>query len=75
MGLKLVQGVIQNTTPIMTTACSRAPGGHQGTAAHGRGVARRPSLNHRWNHSAARPPRFLPDWQRRIAAFFTREVS
>ena len=46
------------------------PAGHQGTAVHGRSVAPRPSLNHRWNHSPARPPRFMPAWQRRIAAFF-----
>ncbi len=54
------------------------PVGHQGTAVHGRarhgGVAPRPSLNHRWNHSPARPARFLPAWQRRIAAFFGREL-
>jgi hypothetical protein len=54
------------------------PSGHQGTAVHGRarrrGVAAHPSPNHRWNHSPARPPRFMPAWQRRIAAFFGREL-
>ena len=42
------------------------PAGHQGTTAHGRGGTPR-------NHSQARPPRFLPAWQRRVAAFFGRE--
>jgi hypothetical protein len=51
--------------------------GHQGTAVHGCGRRRgapHPSLNHRWNHSPARPARFMPAWQRRIAAFFNREL-
>ena len=55
--------------------------GHHGTTVHGRSgrpdVAPRRSLNHqwnrRWNHSPARPARFLPAWQRRIAAVFARE--
>ncbi len=54
-------------------AHAERPAGHQGAAAHGherRGDTPHPSLNHRWNHSPARPPRFLPAWQRRIAAFF-----
>ena len=53
------------------------PAGHQGTAVHGRPHRRgaaRPSPHPSGNHSAARPPRFLPAWQRRIAAFFGREV-
>ena len=53
------------------------PAGHQGTAVRGRGRRRgapHPSLNHRWNHSPARPPRFMPAWQRRIAALFGREL-
>ena len=55
------------------------PAGHQGTAIHGRarrpaGVAAHPSPNDRWNHSPARPPRFMLAWQRRIAAFFGREL-
>ena len=54
------------------------PAGHQGTTVHGRagrrGAASHPSLNHRWNHSPARPPRFMPAWQRRIAALFGREL-
>ncbi|MBO3741881.1 hypothetical protein [Actinoplanes flavus] len=37
------------------------------------GATPRLSLNHRWNHSPARPPRFLPGWQHRIATLFTRE--
>jgi hypothetical protein len=52
--------------------------GHHGTAVHGRawrrGVAPQPSLNHRRNHSPARPPRFMPAWQRRIAAVFGRQL-
>ena len=52
--------------------------GHQGTAVRGRArrrsVAPHPSLNHRWNHSPARLPRFMLAWQRRIAAFFGREL-
>ena len=59
-------------------AHAETPAGHHGAAVHGRaqrrGVAARPSLNHTWNHSAARPPRFMPAWQRRIAAFFGREL-
>ena len=59
-------------------AHAQRPAGHQGTAvrsgARRRGVAPHPSLNHRWNHSPARPPRFMPGWQRRIAAFFGREL-
>ena len=59
-------------------AHAERPAGHQGTAVHDRarrrGVAPRPSLNQRWNHSPARPPRFMPAWQRRIAAFFGREL-
>ena len=46
------------------------PAGHQGTAVHGHGIAPRPSPN----HSPGRPPRFMPAWQRRIAAFFGREL-
>jgi len=60
-------------------AHAERPAGHQGTAVHGRarqrgGAAAHPSLNHRWNHSPARRPRFMVAWQRRIAAFFGREV-
>ena len=55
------------------------PAGHQGMPAQGRtrrpgGAAAHPSLNHRRNHSPARPPRFMAAWQRRIAAFFGREL-
>jgi hypothetical protein len=58
-------------------AHAERPAGHQGTAVHDRGRRRGdalPSLNHRWNHSPARPARFLPSWQRRIAAIFGREM-
>jgi hypothetical protein len=60
-------------------AHAERPAGHQGTAVQGRarrrGAAPRPSPNHhRWNHSPGRPPRFMPAWQRRIAAFFGREL-
>jgi len=51
-------------------AHAERPAGHQGTTAHGRGDAAAPLLN----HSAARPPRFMPAWQRRVAAFFGREL-
>jgi len=56
-------------------AHAERPAGHQGTAVHGharrRGdVAPNPSPN----HSQARPPRFMPAWQRRIAAFFGKEL-
>ncbi|MEU8078729.1 hypothetical protein AB0B31_25210 [Catellatospora citrea] len=59
-------------------AHAERPAGHQGTAVHGRarrhGAAARPSLNHRWNHSPARPARFMRAWQRRIAALLGREL-
>ena len=59
-------------------AHTERPTGHQGTALHGRarrsGVAAHPSLSQRGNHSPAHPPRFMPAWQRRIAAFFGREL-
>ncbi|MEV4536219.1 hypothetical protein AB0J82_20725 [Asanoa sp. NPDC049518] len=45
-------------------AHTEPPPGHQGT---------RLSLNRRWNHTSARRARFLPAWQRRIAALFDRE--
>jgi hypothetical protein len=32
------------------------------------------SPNHRRNHPAGRPPRCMPAWQRRIAAFLGREL-
>jgi hypothetical protein len=48
------------------------PAGHQGTGAAPRASLNN-SLNHRWNHSPTRPARFLPAWQRRIAALFGRE--
>ncbi|WP_027341412.1 hypothetical protein [Hamadaea tsunoensis] len=53
------------------------PPAHQGTTAHGRarhGSTPHTSPNHGWNHSPARPPRFLPAWQRRVAALFGREL-
>ena len=59
-------------------AHAERPAGHQSTAIQGRaqrrGVAPHPSSNHRSNHSPSRPPRFMPAWQRRIAAFFGREL-
>jgi hypothetical protein len=52
--------------------------GHHGAARQGgtprRTVAPQPALNHRWNHSPARPPRVMAAWQRRIAAFFGQEL-
>jgi hypothetical protein len=59
-------------------AHTERPAGHQGTVVHGArrpsGIAPHPSLNLRWNHSPGRPPRFMPAWQRRIAALFGREL-
>jgi hypothetical protein len=58
-------------------AHAERPTGHQGAAVHGRAqrrsVAPYLSPNHRWNHSTARPPRFMVAWQTRIAALFGRE--
>lgn len=71
-----LRGLLHRAThliPGVPTHAERSAG-HQGTAVHGRGVARRLSLNHRWNRSPARPPRFMPAWQRRIAAFFGRDL-
>jgi hypothetical protein len=59
-------------------AHAERPAGHQGTAVQGRARrtgAARPSPNDRWNHSPARPPRFMVAWQHRIAALFGRELS
>lgn len=44
------------------------PRGHQGGSPRLQG--RSPSLN----HTAERPPRVLAGWQRRIAAFFGRQL-
>jgi hypothetical protein len=59
-------------------AHTERPAGHQGGArqgsAPGRAVAPQPSLNHRWNHSPARPQRVMVAWQRRIASFFGQEL-
>ena len=60
-------------------AHAQRPAGHHGTAVHDRArrpgsVTAHPSRNHRWNHSPARPARFVPAWQRRIAAVFGREL-
>ena len=49
--------------------------GHQGTTAHGRARRRGVAPHSSPNHSPARPPRFMAAWQRRIAAFFGRELS
>ena len=54
-------------------AHAERPAGHQGTALHDHAQAH-PSPNDRWNHSPARRPRFMPAWQRRIAALFGREL-
>jgi len=65
------RGLLHRAThriPGVPTHAERPPG-HQGTPVHGR-----PSLNPRRNHSAARPPRVMVAWQRRIAAFFGREL-
>ena len=46
------------------------PAGHQGATVRHHPVAGHGSRAH--EHS--RPPRFLPAWQRRVAAFFGREL-
>lgn len=51
-------------------AHAEQPAGHRAR----RGGAPQLSLNHRWNHSPARPPRVMAAWQGRIAAFFGREL-
>ena len=58
-------------------AHAERPAGHQGAAVHGRArrrARRRASPVEARNHSPARPPRFMAAWQRRIAAFFGREL-
>jgi hypothetical protein len=78
----LFRGLLHRAThriPRVPAHVERRPAGHKGTEVHGRarrpgGVAARPSLNHRWNHSPVRPPRFMPAWQRRIAALFGKEL-
>jgi hypothetical protein len=59
-------------------AHTERPAGHQDGAHEGstprRAVAAQPSLNHRWNHSPARPPRVIAAWQSWIAAFFGQEL-
>ncbi|MEV4512652.1 hypothetical protein AB0K00_27240 [Dactylosporangium sp. NPDC049525] len=54
-------------------AHAERPAGHQGTAVHGHAQRRRGGPHPSLNHSSARPPRFMPAWQRRIAALFGRE--
>jgi len=49
-------------------AHAEPPAGHQARADRDGGP--RPSLNRRWNHSPARPPRVMAAWQNRIAAYF-----
>jgi hypothetical protein len=68
-------GVLHRLTHRLPGVPSHAerPAGHQGTTTHGRDAAPQPSPHHGWNHSPARPPRFLPAWQRRIAALFGQE--
>ncbi|MEV4512670.1 hypothetical protein AB0K00_27330 [Dactylosporangium sp. NPDC049525] len=55
-------------------AHAERPAGHQGTAIRSRGATTHTSVHHGRNHSPARPPRFMPAWQRRIAALFGREL-
>lgn len=54
------------------------PAGHQGVTHHGRPThivaAALRSPGGARNHSAARPPRVLAAWQRRIAALFGQEI-
>ncbi|MFJ9371610.1 hypothetical protein ACIRRA_45510 [Nocardia sp. NPDC101769] len=63
--------------PGVPAHTERTPG-HQGGPRHGRAwrnpAAHHRSLNHRWNHSPARPPRLLVGWQARIAAHFGQEL-
>jgi hypothetical protein len=64
------RGLLHRAThhiPGVPAHAEQPAGHHGGGAAHG-------SLNHRRNHSSTRPVRFMPAWQRRIAAFFGREL-
>jgi hypothetical protein len=70
----LFRGVLHRTTHRIpgVPAHAERPAGHQGTAI--RGLAPQPSPQHTRNHSPARAPRFMPAWQRRVAALFGREL-
>ena len=57
-----------------TPTHAEPPAGHQGSAIHGRGGAPHAAAHHSRNHAPARPPRFMPSWQRRVAALFGREL-
>ncbi|WP_214321827.1 hypothetical protein [Nonomuraea sediminis] len=67
----MIRDLLHRTTHLVPGVPEHAdlPPGHQGRTRHGR------SWNHSAHHSAARPPRVLVGWQRRIAAFFGQEPS
>jgi hypothetical protein len=72
-GKRSFRGLLHRATHRVpgVPAHAERPAGHQGTAVHGHGKA---APHASPNHSTARPPRFLPAWQRRVAALFGREV-
>ncbi|MEU8656243.1 hypothetical protein [Actinoplanes philippinensis] len=59
---------------LLHRATHRIPGvpAHTGHPA-GHPARTNPTRNHRHHRPATRPPRFLPAWQRRIAALFRQE--
>jgi hypothetical protein len=71
-----LRGLLHRATHRIPAVPAHAeqPAGHQGTTVHGHGVAPHPSPNHGSNHAPGRPPRFMPTWQRRIAAIFGRPL-
>ncbi|MFC7533291.1 hypothetical protein [Actinoplanes sp. GCM10030250] len=72
-----IGGLLHRATHRVPGAPAHAerPAGHQGATAHARALRRGPVPQTSWNHSPARPPRFLPAWQRWIAAMLGRELS
>ncbi|WP_167474997.1 hypothetical protein [Nocardia arthritidis] len=58
--------------PGIPAHVEQAPG-HQGITRHEH-ARRHHAVNHRWNHSPARPPRVLVGWQTRIAVFFGQDL-
>jgi hypothetical protein len=68
-----LRGLLHRATHRIPAVPAHAdqPAGHHGTTVHGHpGRRGGPSPNRGRN---ARPPRFMPAWQRRIAAFFGQE--
>ncbi|MDG6108726.1 hypothetical protein Daura_30485 [Dactylosporangium aurantiacum] len=69
-----LRGLLHRATHRMpgVPAHAERPAGHHGRSHPPAGVTQHPSPGHGRNHSPAHPPRFLPAWQRRVAAFFGR---